>query len=163
VSSRKANMINAVDPAGKKILNSLKSGKGPFVTTFSADSRFAYITLRDDGKLAVIDTALEGEFILAEFEKMGQPHDARPVPNREELYVTDSKGGRVLIVHPFTFSILGEIKVGNVPGKVWFSKDGKLAFVLIEDDGNLVVIDTEARKVVATAPVGKAPESMVIY
>lgn len=161
VSNRKANIISVVDPAAKKVVKELKTAKGPFVPAFSADNRFVYVTLRDQPALAVIDTAIEGEFIISEVGKVGQPHDARTAPGRKEIYVTDSKGARVLILNGFTFEQEAEVKVGKVPGRLSFSADGKLAYVLVEEDGNLVIFETESKKIIQTIPVGKEPEGLV--
>lgn len=163
ISNRKASILTIVDPKGKKIVKELKlTGKGPFVTEFSKDNRFAYTALRDGKSIAVVDMAIEGEFTLSEFKNMGKPHDARPTPGGDDIYVTDSNGG-ILVLDAFTCEPQGEIKVGKVPGRLSFSPDGQLAYVLTEEDGALVIFENAGdRKILATIPVGKEPEGFLL-
>ena len=162
VANRKADFLTVIDPKSKKIVKELKlAGKGPFVTDFSNDNRFAYTALRDGKSVAVVDMALDGEFFLSEFDGMGKPHDFRASPLGNEYYITDSNNG--IIVLDFTFKKQTVISVGKVPGRLSFSPDGKLSYVLIEEDGALVIFENEGNKrILARIPVGREPEGFLL-
>jgi YVTN family beta-propeller protein len=53
------------------------------------------------------------------------------------------------------------IPVGNLPHGVWPSGDGSRIYVGLENDDALTAIDTVNNKVIATVPIGQAPQAIV--
>ena len=58
------------------------------------------------------------------------------------------------------FSQVATIPVGNLPHGVWPSGDGTRIYVGLENADALAAIDTATNKVIATIPIGQAPQAL---
>ncbi|MFS1515339.1 YncE family protein [Bacillus sp. SCS-151] len=61
-----------------------------------------------------------------------------------------------------THSLIATINVSDDPRGIFFTPDGKLAYVVCQDDGNVTVIDTKTHSVIATVSVGNRPNNIAI-
>src|SRR5256885_5179632 len=59
------------------------------------------------------------------------------------------------------FSKVTTIPVGTLPHGVWESDDGTRVYVGLENDDRLIAINTLTNQVVATIPIGQAPQAVV--
>src|SRR5207302_2546303 len=59
------------------------------------------------------------------------------------------------------FSKVTTIPVGKLPHGVWESGDGTRVYVGLENDDRLVAINTLTNQVVATIPIGQAPQAAI--
>jgi YVTN family beta-propeller protein len=59
------------------------------------------------------------------------------------------------------FSKVATIQVGKLPHGVWPSGDGSRVYVGLENDDKLAAIDTLTNTVIATSPIGQAPQAVV--
>jgi YVTN family beta-propeller protein len=60
-----------------------------------------------------------------------------------------------------TFAQVATIPVGDLPHGVWPSGDGSRVYVGLENADQLVAIDTETNRVIATTPTGQGPQALV--
>lgn len=58
------------------------------------------------------------------------------------------------------FSKVATIPVGKLPDGIWPSGDGSRVSVGLENDDELVAIDTETNTVIATVPIGQEPRAL---
>jgi YVTN family beta-propeller protein len=58
------------------------------------------------------------------------------------------------------FSQVASIPVGNLPHGVWPSGDGSRIYVGLENADGMAAIDTLTNKVIATVPIGQAPQAV---
>ena len=58
------------------------------------------------------------------------------------------------------FSQVATIPVGALPHGIWPSGDGNRVYVGLENGDGVTAIDTLAHKVIATVPVGQAPQAL---
>ena len=58
------------------------------------------------------------------------------------------------------FSQVATIPVGKLPHGVWPSGDGTRIYVGLENDDALTAIDTATNQVIATIPIGQAPQAI---
>jgi YVTN family beta-propeller protein len=58
------------------------------------------------------------------------------------------------------FSLAATIPVGKLPHGVWPSGDGSRIYVGLENADGMTAIDTMTNKVIATSPVGQAPQAI---
>ena len=58
------------------------------------------------------------------------------------------------------FSQVATIPVGKLPHGVWPSGDGTRVYVGLENDDALAAIDTATNTVIATIPIGQAPQAI---
>jgi YVTN family beta-propeller protein len=58
------------------------------------------------------------------------------------------------------FAEVATIPVGKLPHGIWPSGDGTRVYVGLENEDALTVIDTISNKVIATIPIGQAPQAV---
>jgi YVTN family beta-propeller protein len=66
----------------------------------------------------------------------------------------------VKVFRPDDFSQVATIPVGNLPHGIWPSGDGTRVYVGLENADGMTAIDTITNKVIATVPVGQAPQAV---
>jgi len=74
-------------------------------------------------------------------------------------YVTVGGLNQVKVFRTDDFSQVATIPVGSLPHSLWPSGDGSRVYVGLENADALTVIDTAINKVVATVPIGQAPQA----
>jgi YVTN family beta-propeller protein len=75
-------------------------------------------------------------------------------------YVTIGGLNEVKVFRTDDFSQVATIPVGNLPHGVWPSGDGKRVYVGLENADGMTAIDTLTNKVIATVPIGQAPQAV---
>jgi YVTN family beta-propeller protein len=58
------------------------------------------------------------------------------------------------------FSKVATIPVGRLPHGIWPSGDGTRVYVGLENEDGITAIDTLTNKVIATSPIGQAPQAI---
>ncbi len=76
-------------------------------------------------------------------------------------YVTVGGLNQVQVFRTDDFSKVTTIRVGALPHGVWDSGDGTRVYVGLENDDRLVAINTLTNQVVATIPIGQAPQAVI--
>ena len=76
-------------------------------------------------------------------------------------YVTVGGLNQVQVFRTDDFSKVTTIPVGKLPHGVWDSGDGTGVYVGLENDDRLVAINTLTNQVVATIPIGQAPQAAI--
>ncbi|PZU15644.1 MAG: hypothetical protein DI591_09405 [Citromicrobium sp.] len=150
------------DVASHKQVGSVKQ-PSPFCPniTVTPDGKQVWYTLKDVGKTVVINA-------LPPFDTI-KVLDTGPITNHVNIantrkgmmaYVTVGGLNAVKVFRTDDFSQVATIPVGHLPHGVWPSGDGKAVFVGLENDDQLVKIDTASNKIVATIPIGQAPQAI---
>lgn len=135
----------------------------PFCPNIAAtpDGRQVWFTLKDVGKVQVFDA-------LPPFEIL-KTLDTGPITNHVNFayvgakilaYVTIGALNVVKVFRTEDFEQVATIPVGKLPHGIWPSGDGTRMYVGLENDDALTAIDTDANKVVATSPIGQAPQAI---
>jgi YVTN family beta-propeller protein len=76
-------------------------------------------------------------------------------------YVTVGGLNQVQVFRTDDFSKVTTIPVGTLPHGVWNSGDGTRVYVGLENDDRLIAINTLTNQVVATIPIGQAPQAVI--
>ena len=76
-------------------------------------------------------------------------------------YVTIGGLNEVKVFRTDDFSQVATIPVGKLPHGVWPSGDGSRVYVGLENADGMAAIDTATNKLIATSPVGQAPQAIV--
>jgi YVTN family beta-propeller protein len=125
------------------------------------DGRQVWFTLKDIGKVQVFDAKPP----FAALKSL----DTGPITNHVNFahtasgtfaYVTIGALNVVKVFRTDDFSQVASIPVGKLPHGVWPSGDGSRIYVGLENADALVTIDTSSNKVIATWPVGQAPQAI---
>jgi YVTN family beta-propeller protein len=77
------------------------------------------------------------------------------------VYVTSEAGGEVFVIDTATNTLLTKIAVGHRPRGIGFLPDGSRAYVTLENDGAITIIDGIRHRFVQLVPLeapGRAPK-----
>src|SRR5471032_2503521 len=75
-------------------------------------------------------------------------------------YVTVGGLNEVKVFRTDDFAKVATISVGKLPHGEWPSGDGSRIYVGLENDDALIAIDTTTNQVIATSPIGQAPQAI---
>lgn len=75
-------------------------------------------------------------------------------------YVTIGGLNEVKVFRTDNFEQVGTIPVGKLPHGIWPSGDGTRVYVGLENDDRVAAIDTLTNTVIATSPIGQAPQAL---
>jgi YVTN family beta-propeller protein len=137
--------------------------ESPFCPDIAAtpDGKQVWFTLKDIGKVMVFNA-------LPPFEVM-KVLDTGPITNHVNLvrnargqfaYVTVGGLNVVKVFRTSDFEQVATIETGALPHGLWPSGDGTRIYVGLENAGAATAIDTQENKVIATIPVGQAPQGV---
>src|SRR5258706_1388441 len=136
----------------------------PFCPNIAAtpDSKQVWFTLKDTGKTQVFD----GQPPFALLKTL----DTGPITNHVNIvrnangmfaYVTVGGLNEIKVFRTDHFAQVATIPVGKLPHGVWPSGDGTRVYVGLEIDDKVAAIDTLKNEVIATSPIGQAPQALV--
>ena len=75
-------------------------------------------------------------------------------------YVTVGGLNQIKVFRTEDFSQVATISVGKLPHGIWPSGDGTRVYVGLENDDRLIAIDTLSNRVIASVPIGQAPQAV---
>jgi YVTN family beta-propeller protein len=129
----------------------------------SADGKEVWFTLKDSGKTQVM-SAEEPFRILTTL-------DTGPITNHVTLvdnangsfaYVTVGGENHVKVFRRGASpELVATIATGDLPHGVWGSGDGTRVYVGLENQDQVIAIDTQTNKVLAAIPIGQQPQALV--
>lgn len=151
-----------VSVADHRIVGRVKQAS-PFCPNIAAtpDGRQVWFTLKDVGKVQVFDA--RPPFAVL------KTLDTGPITNhvnfayigaKSVAYVTIGALNMVKVFRTGDFAQVATIPVGKLPHGIWPSGDGTRMYVGLENDDALIAIDTSTNKVIATSPIGQAPQAI---
>jgi len=136
----------------------------PFCPNIAAtpDSKQVWFTLKDTGKTQVFDA--QPPFALL------KTLDTGPITNHVNIvrnaygmfaYVTIGGLNEIKVFRTDNFAQVATIPVGKLPHGIWPSGDGTRVYVGLENEDKLAAIDTLKNEIIATSPIGQAPQALV--
>lgn len=137
--------------------------ESPFCPNIAAtpDGNQVWITLKDVGRTQVFNARPPFDLI--------KTINTGPITNHVNFartskgtfaYVTIGGLNEVKVFRTDDFSQVATIRVGNLPHGVWPSGDGTRLYVGLENADALAAIDTATNSVIATIPIGQAPQAV---
>jgi YVTN family beta-propeller protein len=135
----------------------------PFCPDIAAtpDGKQVWLTLKDVGKTMVFNARPPFDVLKV--------IDTGPITNHVNIarnangqfaYVTIGGLNEVKVFKTDTFEQVAVIPTGALPHGIWPSGDGTRMYVGLENADAAAAIDTLANKVVATIPIGQAPQGV---
>lgn len=135
----------------------------PFCPNIAAtpDGTQVWFTLKDVGKVMVFDAHPPFPIL--------KTLDTGPITNHVNFahtvngtfaYVTVGGLNEVQVFRTDDFSKVATISVGDLPHGIWPSGDGIRVYVGLENGDHLTAIDTLTNTVIATIPIGQAPQAV---
>ena len=135
----------------------------PFCPNIAAtpDGKQVWFTLKDVGKTQVFDA--RPPFALLKTIDTGPiTNHVNIVRNEKGMFAYVTVGGLnvVKVFRTDDYSQVATIPVGSLPHGIWPSGDGSRVYVGLENGDALAAIDTLSNKVIATVPIGQAPQAV---
>src|SRR6202795_4569162 len=135
----------------------------PFCPNIAAtpDSKQVWFTLKDTGKTQVFNGQPPFEVL--------KTLDTGPITNHVNIvrnakgmfaYVTIGALNEIKVFRTDNFEQVATIPVGKLPHGVWPSGDGSRIYVGLENADSMAAIDTATNKLIATSPIGQAPQAI---
>ncbi|MGV7243343.1 YncE family protein [Caballeronia sp. M23-90] len=154
--------VDVVSVADHKIVGKVTQ-VSPFCPNIAAtpDGKQVWFTLKDTGKTQVFDA--HPPFATLKVIDTG------PITNHVNIvhnangtfaYVTVGGLNQVKVFRTDDFSQVATIDVGKLPHGIWPSGDGTRVYVGLENADAMAAIDTLTNKVIATVPIGQAPQAV---
>ena len=138
--------------------------ESPFCPNIAAtpDGKQVWFTLKDTGRTQVFDA--RPPFAPIKTIETGPisnhvnfAHNA----NGTFAYITIGGLDEVKVFRTDDFTQVATIPVGHLPHGIWPSGDGTRVYVGLENADGMTAIDTLTNKVIATSPIGQAPQAIV--
>ena len=154
--------IAVITVADHKVVATVKQ-ESPFCPNIAAtpDGKQVWFTLKDVGRTEVFDAHPPFKILRI--------LDTGPITNHVNFaniaggifaYVTVGGLNQVLVFKTTDFSKVATIAVGKLPHGIWPSGDGSMMYLGLENSDALSAINTATNKVVATIPIGQAPQAI---
>jgi YVTN family beta-propeller protein len=154
--------VEVISVADHKIVGTVKQAS-PFCPDLAAtpDGKQVWFTLKDVGKTQVFDA--NPPFALL------KTLDTGPITNHVNIvrnangmfaYVTIGGLNQVKVFRTDDFSQVATIPIGSLPHGIWPSGDGSRVYVGLENADAMTAIDTLTNRVIATVPIGQAPQAV---
>jgi YVTN family beta-propeller protein len=120
-----------------------------------------WLTLKDTGRVMVFD-ARPPFTVLHSFAAGPITSHVNFVQNRNGSFAYVTVGGmnEVQVYRTGGFARVATIPVGPLPHGLWPSGDGTRIYVGLENGDAMVTIDTLSNRVLATTPIGQAPQAV---
>lgn len=151
--------VTVIDTRSLKTLKHLATGAGHHEIAFSKDSRYAFVSNRDDGTLSIIDIA---SLTLSKQLKTGShPLSVAYSPLSQAVYVADGKDGTVTVVDTASLAVRRVIKMKQGLGPMGFSADGRFGIVLNTLENQASVIDAATDSLIHQLDVSAEPYQVV--
>jgi DNA-binding beta-propeller fold protein YncE len=136
----------------------------PFCPNIAAtpDSKQVWFTLKDSGKTQVFNGQPPFEVL--------KTLDTGPITNHVNIvrnangmfaYVTIGALNEIKVFRTDNFEQVATIPVGKLPHGIWPSGDGTRVYVGLENEDRVAAINTLKNELIATNPIGQAPQALV--
>ena len=151
-----------VSVADHQIVGHVKQDS-PFCPNIAAtpDGKQVWFTLKDVGKTMVFD-AQPPFSVLKSIDTGPITNHVNIVRNANGTFAYVTVGGlnEVKVFRTDDFSQVATIAVGKLPHGVWPSGDGSRVYIGLENADGIAAIDTATNKLIATSPIGQAPQAI---
>ena len=135
----------------------------PFCPNIAAtpDGDQVWFTLKDSGKVEVFNARPPFQVL--------RTIDTGPITNHVTFvrkpsgtlaYVTIGGLNIVRVFRTGDFAEVAAIRTGDLPHGIWPSGDGSRVYVGLEGADRLLAIDTASNRIVASVPIGQAPQAV---
>jgi YVTN family beta-propeller protein len=151
-----------ISVADHRIVGQVKQ-ETPFCPNIAAtpDGTQVWFTLKDVGKTMVFD-ARPPFTVLKTIDTGPITNHVNFANNANGTFAYVSVGGlnEVQVFRTSDFTKVATISVGRLPHGVWPSGDGSRIYVGLENADGLAAINTMTNTVIATVPIGQAPQAI---
>jgi YVTN family beta-propeller protein len=156
--------IARYDPAADRIDWKFDTGQdGTHMVLVARDGKTLFTSNIASDSISVIEQDAGGAWKQTTIPVGKGPEGIDLSPDGRELWVAHSRDGGVSIIDVASRKVTGTIDVGTKrSNRIKLTADGKYALISDLDAGDLVVLDTAARKTIKRLPLGRMPEGILL-
>ena len=144
LASDKTGNFQVIDVRTGRITGQVNIGNDPNQMTLTKDGKFAYVPIRGDSKIAVVQ--LDPLKLVKLLPSPAGPHDAYTSADGTRIYVGAQYGSAISVIDPATQSVLHTIPTADGVRPLEPSADGKTIYVALSNLLGFVVVDPSTRQ-----------------
>ncbi|MEJ8837424.1 YncE family protein [Ramlibacter sp. AN1133] len=144
-----------IDTASLKPAGFIATGAGHHEFAFTADSKYAFVTNRNDGTVSVIDVASRSKVKDLKTGSLPLSLDYSALSRR--LYVADGKDGVVTVIDTEKLAVAARVAVKPGLGPLKVTPDGRFALVVNTAENRVHVLDTASNELVQEVAIPAQP------
>lgn len=147
------------DAGRREIVARVEVGKVPNQLTLTADGAFAYVPLREEAQVAVVELGADGRTpkVIKRIPIGEWPHNAYTGQTTGRIYVTSFKGRKIHVFDPSKHELLFEVEFPGEVRPVALTRDETRAYVAQSDFHGFVVANIPNRKVIQRVELPTLP------
>jgi YVTN family beta-propeller protein len=150
--------VSVLDADGLTVVKKIPTGKGHHELAVSDDSRFAFVSNREDGTVSVIDVRTLEK--IKDIRVGSRPAGMAYSRTGKALYVAVEDDGDVVVLDGERHEIAARIPAKPGLRGVWFTEDGRWGFVPGFRNNTVYIVDTVSNRIDAAVPVGDGPDQV---
>ena len=151
--------VTVIDPATLKVAAKIATGAGEHDIVISSDSRFAFVSNRENDTVSVID-----------IQKLEKLNDVKVGPGPKSLalselskaiYVAGETDGSVTVIDEQSREVIARMKTKPGARSIRFAPGGRYGFVLNTKESTINIFDAASNRMLHEVTVGKAPDQIM--
>jgi DNA-binding beta-propeller fold protein YncE len=147
-----------IDARTGKVVAQIPIGNDPNQMTLTRDGRFAYVPMRGESKIAVIQ--LDPLQLVKKLSTPAGPHDGYTSADGKRIYFGAQYGTGIIVIDPAKQEVLHVIPTAAGVRPLEPSADGRSIYVALSKLLGFVVVDPVARRVTRTVELGTLPQGL---
>ncbi|MHC4854538.1 MAG: cytochrome D1 domain-containing protein, partial [Planctomycetota bacterium] len=156
--NRRESGVSVIDPETRQMVAQIVTGAGHHELAFSPDSRYAYVTNSEEGRLSIIDTEM---LEVVEEVRTGQEPVAVAVSESSgTIYAGDRRSGSILVLDGQSFEQIAELKGDRGLGALAIAPGGRWGIATNPEAGQVILFDTSSHEVTHVAEIDGAPDQI---
>ncbi len=162
IADRAAAEVIALDRDSAEVIATIKVGERPSGLAARRDGDRIFVACAGSHTLEVIDGARRQVLDTIALNFGAAPEHVALGPLQQTIYVAATGLDAVYFLDAGSYRLKAEIQVGRRPVRLVVSPDGRRLYALSAVSGQVDIIDTVGRRVIAAAPVGPHPSDIAI-
>jgi DNA-binding beta-propeller fold protein YncE len=157
VASDRTGNLQVIDARRGAVVEQLHLGTDPNQLTLTKDERFAYVPMRGEDAIAVVE--LSPLRLLKKIPVPKGPHDAYTSADGSRVIVGAQFGSHIIVIDPATQSLLYTLPTADGVRPLALTRDGRTIYAALSNLIGFVVADVE-KGVTRRVELGTLPEGL---
>jgi YVTN family beta-propeller protein len=158
-----ANTISKLDARTGELLWELPIGNNPSEILVTPDDRTAYVSVRNENKIRIVDVSSDPPVIVGE-QVIGTQPDTLQLTNDGDWLIVGLRGtpATMAMLNTRTLAVRAVPLTGTTTGHQCLSANSKYTFMAVESPGGVAVVDNDAGAQIAfyAYPGGSRPHGV---
>ncbi len=151
--------VTVIDPATLKVAAKIATGAGGHDIVISSDSRFAFVSNRENETVSVVDV-----------QKLEKVSDVKVGPGPASLalsdlskaiYVASESDGSITVIDEQKQQVTARLQTKPGARSIRFAPGGRYGFVLNTKESTVNIFDAASNRMLHEVKIGKAPDQII--